>query len=144
VKESSLRFVRFVLSWAILVAYVWVLYRLMTGNVAVPQGVSDKTAHAVAFGVLAVLAYWAFGALSRSAIRTAAVSCVVSSLYGLFGEYAQSRIPTRHADVHDFYADTLGAVIGTLLVLTVVALARLRNAAKRRSSRFPYERTHRA
>ena len=117
---------------------------MLTGNVDVPQGVSDKTAHGVAFGVLAVLAYWAFGTVLRHVILTAVVSFTLSSLYGLFGEYAQSRIPTRHADAHDFYADTLGATIGTALVLFIVAISRVRNALKRRSLRTSYERTHRA
>lgn len=129
----------------VLVAYVWVLYRLLTGDVDAPrQVVSDKTAHAVAFGVLAVLGYWAFSTVLRSALLTAFVSCVISTLYGLFGEYAQSRIPWRRADVYDFYADALGAVAGTLFVLSIVVIARVRNAVKRRSARSHRERAQRA
>jgi len=139
-----LRAVRFVCSWTVLIVYVWVLYRLLTGNVGVPEGVSDKTAHGLAFGLLTVLAYWAFGTFIRSALGTAFISFLFSSLYGLFGEYAQAHIPHRHADVEDFYADALGAAIGALFVLTLVVVVRIRHAVQRRLSPSPYERTHRA
>lgn len=111
------RSLRVVVSWALLLAYMGVLGYLLSREVATLKGFSDKVAHGIAFGVLGVLVYGAWGSVGRSAGERGAVSLLGASLYGLVGELMQSRIPGRHADVTDFFADVMGALLGTGVAL---------------------------
>jgi VanZ family protein len=79
-----------------------------------PQQVSDKTAHAAAYAVLAVLAARAAGGglPRRVTPPIAVIALTIASGYGAFDEVHQSIVPGRSADIADWYADTAGAVIG--------------------------------
>jgi VanZ family protein len=75
----------------------------------------DKGAHALAFGLLAVLFYFASGRFW--------IAFVLASLYGISDEVHQYFVPGRSVDVTDWLADTVGAGLA-LAVLWLVLRAR--------------------
>lgn len=83
--------------------------------IEIPQELfaKDKVNHFVAFGVLALLSLRAFRfEFTRlSGWRLIAVSVASSSLVGALLELWQSLLPYRSAEVLDWVADTLGALL---------------------------------
>lgn len=79
-----------------------------------PENVSDKTGHFVAYAVLGVLATRAVagGLPRRLTWSIALLAMLIASGYGALDEVHQAFVAGRSADVHDWYADTAGAVIG--------------------------------
>lgn len=75
----------------------------------------DKGAHALTFGFLAVLLYFAS--------RRFWLAILLTSLYGVSDEIHQYFVPGRSVDVTDWVADTVGAALA-LGVLWVVIRAR--------------------
>ncbi len=73
---------------------------------AIPYG--DKLAHAVAFGLLAILLLLATG--------KPWVAIMLTSLYGLSDEIHQWFTPGRSVDLMDWVADTFGAILAVTLV----------------------------
>ena len=77
----------------------------------------DKVAHATVYGILGMLL---LGALPRPAGgytgRQVCISTLLAGLYGMSDEIHQYFVPGRTADVQDWLADTLGALLGTLLL----------------------------
>jgi VanZ family protein len=96
----------------------------------------DKVFHAIAFGILALLALRAFR--FQSSVRILAsrpeVSAVAfSAFYGVLDEIHQSYVPGRTTDPWDVVADVAGALIA-------LGLARMVTAVKKGSvSRRPIE-----
>ena len=87
--------------------------------VAMP-GSSDKVAHLLSYAALAASVAWA----ARSRRWTQAFGCIVlASLLGAADEWHQQFIPGRRMELRDWFADTVGAVLGSSLV---TALARRR------------------
>jgi VanZ family protein len=66
------------------------------------HGFQHRFAHAVAFGLLALLARWALDGLPRASIW----SVVLASVFGATDEWHQSFTPGRHAGADDWAADT--------------------------------------
>jgi VanZ family protein len=66
------------------------------------HGFQHRFAHAVAFGLLALLARWAFDGLPKSALW----AVVLASTFGATDEWHQSFTPGRHAGADDWAADT--------------------------------------
>jgi len=81
-----------------------------------PPAVNDKEAHSSGYALLALLvARAAAGGLGRRVTRTVAlVAIAVAIAYGISDEFHQSFVPGRDSDIHDVYADAVGAVIGTM------------------------------
>jgi VanZ family protein len=79
-----------------------------------PQQVSDKTGHIVAYLGLAILSVRALGGglPCRVVMRVAWSALAIAAGYGMFDEIHQRFVPGRSADVLDWYADVSGAVIG--------------------------------
>lgn len=77
----------------------------------------DKMFHGGAYAVLGVLL---LGAQRLSAggydWRQVATSALIASLYGISDELHQAFVPGRSSDVLDWAADTIGALLATLLV----------------------------
>lgn len=69
----------------------------------------DKVAHALSFGVLASLFYFATG--------RALLPVLLASLYGVTDELHQSFVPGRDADLWDWVADTIGAALAVSVIL---------------------------
>lgn len=81
-----------------------------------PQAVSDKSLHVVAYGGLAVLVCRALsrGFPARVTRRTALATLLIVIGYGVTDELHQWTVPGRSADVYDLIADALGAALGLI------------------------------
>jgi VanZ family protein len=77
---------------------------------------ADKAVHAGIFGVLAVLLYLATG--------RALFAIVLTSMFGALDELHQATVLGRNANVWDWVADTLGAILGVAAVKGVTFLTR--------------------
>jgi VanZ family protein len=79
-----------------------------------PERVSDKTGHFVAYAGLALLCVRAIaGGLPRRVVpHVAAIAFAIAAAYGATDEIHQSFVPGRSADVVDWFADASGALIG--------------------------------
>lgn len=86
----------------------------------------DKLAHFVAYAVLAALMLRA--TRSPRSWRTAALVVCAVSAFGLVDEIHQAFIPRRSMSAADWVADTLGAILGALLVRYVPFLTPRRSA----------------
>jgi VanZ family protein len=89
-----------------------------------PGGLTGYTGHMIGYALLGGLAFRGFAGATWSGLtRGAAVrALLLASAYGVTDEFHQRFVPHRTPDVHDWLADTAGALIG---VLIVAALARL-------------------
>ena len=79
-----------------------------------PSQISDKQGHSIGYMGLAVTVGRALaGGLGRGAsLPTAAAAWGIASAYGATDEWHQSFVPGRSSDIHDWYADSAGALIG--------------------------------
>jgi VanZ family protein len=87
--------------------------------------IEDKLFHAIAYGVLAILAYRAF--LHQDLFTPLRVSPFFSStlfatMYGVTDELHQYFVPGRRADVWDIVADALGSVVFVAIARRWIAL----------------------
>jgi VanZ family protein len=81
---------------------------------------ADKVAHAIAFGVLAVLFYRPMAFRRIPLLSSAPVFCAVlfALLYGILDECHQAHVPGRDPSVWDLAADLTGASLaGMVLIL---------------------------
>lgn len=77
-------------------------------------GVEEIGGHLLAYGVLAVLFWWA---LRGTGTRTPATWALLAAiLYGATDELHQHFVPGRTATVEDLLVDLIGASLGLLLV----------------------------
>lgn len=77
----------------------------------------DKVMHAGAYGLLAALILGAMPLRFPGYTRQQAwLSVMLASLYGISDEFHQSFIPGRSPEVGDWMADTLGALLATILL----------------------------
>jgi VanZ family protein len=97
----------------------------------------DKPEHYIAYGILAFVAALAVWGSSKSwsLLKVAIAAVAIASAYGITDEFHQSFVPSRHCDLIDWVADTLGAISGALIALLVL---RLRMGA--RKSQHPQSR----
>jgi VanZ family protein len=91
---------------------------------------SDKTLHCIAFGILAWLASRAFRHLSPGEPASALVRGFLSSVaVGAGLELWQALLPYRSAELLDFVADAIGALIAVLITAGVWQLTRAKAPA---------------
>ena len=104
-----------------LVVY-WILLFIATTlpSKALPSfGISDKIEHFTAYMILAILVLLTlhFQEKFRSFhIHPVLSTIAIVSIYGLLDELHQNLIPGRYAEVYDWVANFLGAVVGVLLL----------------------------
>ena len=82
-------------------------------------GLSDKVNHLLAYFVLSVFVYLTllFQRKSKFLFKYApAATLIISTFYGITDELHQLLIPGRSAEVLDWMADAIGAILGILLV----------------------------
>lgn len=82
-------------------------------------GFSDKVNHLMAYFVLSVLVYLTLLFQRKSELLfnyAPIVTLIISSFYGIADELHQMFIPGRSAEVFDWFADAIGAILGILLV----------------------------
>ena len=75
------------------------------------HGLQHRAAHLLAFGLLALLARWAFDGLPRAAMW----SVVLTSVFGASDEWHQSFVPGRRAAIDDWLLDTAAACLALYL-----------------------------
>ena len=98
--------------WLPVVAYMAAIFWVSSLSKApLPQGMSDKTGHSLAYFGLGVVVTRAIagGLPSRVALRSALLALAIAVAYGASDEYHQSFVAGRSADVEDLYADAAGA-----------------------------------
>ncbi len=104
--------------WAPVVVYMAAIFHVSSlSDAPIPDGVSDRSGHTLAYLLLAVLVVRAIagGLPARVGRRTATLSLVVTVGYGLTDEIHQMFVPGRFAELGDVYANTVGAVLGVAL-----------------------------
>jgi VanZ family protein len=72
----------------------------------------DKLLHTVEYGGLGLLFCRALSGEGIRWIRAVVVAIVLTSIYGATDEGHQSFVPQRTADVRDWFADNVGAMLG--------------------------------
>ncbi len=98
---------------------------------SVEVGVSDVDAHAVAYGIHAVLLYWALSVFA-SPLGAQLGAWLGAGALGATTEVLQSFRPPRSAEVKDLVSDMAGAAVAVVgLVAVRRALGLVRNAAAR-------------
>jgi VanZ family protein len=101
--------------WAPVVAYMAAIF-FVSGmqSPPLPEQVSDKTGHLMAYAGLAVLSVRAVGRglPCRVTPRVAWLALVIAGGYGVFDEIHQLFVPGRSGDLFDWFADVSGAVLG--------------------------------
>jgi VanZ family protein len=105
---------RSALAWGPAIAWFALIFVLSSQpSLPSPSHVSDKQAHAVTYGVLAVLCLmgitgWRWRRVAGASLLAAFVIAVV---YGVSDEFHQSFVPGRTPDVADVVADAVGAAL---------------------------------
>lgn len=113
----------------LLVIY-WIVLFIATslpGKEVPDVGISDKIEHFTAYGFLSILLYLTF--LSQKKYRLfsrnpALFTILIISLYGIMDELHQLLIPGRSCDIHDFFADFIGVLVG-LIIVTLLTQSRV-------------------
>jgi len=115
------------LRWALPIFYMGFLFfaSSVPGDELPSWGFWDKAEHLLAYSVLGALFLIpvAQARLALVTARTGAIAVLLATLYGAFDEIHQVFTPGRSPDVHDLFADFLGAslgVVGMLLLRFVV------------------------
>jgi len=108
------------LSWKVwllgLISWCALIYYLSDQSVLpLPHifNMQDKLVHAAAYAALAWL-FWHAGRRFMPLALLALATVLFCSLYGLSDEWHQSFVEGRQADVYDWLADSLGALLLTL------------------------------
>ncbi len=79
---------------------------------------ADKLAHALVYGLLAVLIYRALNSIRGwhgRVRRLVWASLCAATVYGITDEWHQSYVAARHADAGDLVADVAGSIIGSVV-----------------------------
>lgn len=101
----------------LLLVYSGLIYYLSSGPITLhlPDFFwRDKVLHAMAFGVMAMLAYIAFTCIPL--VKKPALWAVIyAAVYGLSDEWHQFFVPGRSADWKDWVADMIGAILAIVL-----------------------------
>jgi len=101
--------------WGPVVAYMALIFVLSAQpQPPLPPRISDKQGHSIGYFGLAVTVSRALagGLAGGVTLPAAAAAWTIASAYAATDEWHQSFVPGRSADVHDWYADTAGALIG--------------------------------
>ena len=81
----------------------------------------DKALHVTAYGVLGMLFCRAFSAEGLGWFASIALAVVATTLYGASDEWHQAFVPLRESSIRDWYADLVGALIGSGVYAVVVS-----------------------
>ncbi len=106
--------------------FYWALIFILTtlpGNVIVNSiKLSDKVEHILAYFGLSFLLMFFFRFLKSHylILKRLFFTLLIAMLYAGFDEIHQMFIPRRQADLLDFLADTLGAILGVLIAEIII------------------------
>ena len=93
---------------------------------------TDKEKHFIAYFLLSVLLNFALSfqmKKPRLSKYSHFFTFIIVALYGILDELHQSFIPGRSCDIHDWYADISGALLGVILAFLVKKSAFKNNPA---------------
>lgn len=94
-----------------------------------PGAINDKLLHGLGFFLMVVVSYPAFALLGRKAPRWERHTALTATIYAIAAggalELVQSRLSTRSAELMDFGADVVGAVLGYWVVVGVTRWRKL-------------------
>ena len=98
----------------LLIAYCCLIFMLSSqSKLPMPMlfSAEDKLIHALAYALMALLAWISFSREKRPLKIVFIISVLFCSLYGLSDEWHQSFVLGRDASLGDWLADTTGAVL---------------------------------
>lgn len=101
----------------------WIILFILTSlpsNKLPEIGLSDKIEHFGAYLVLSFLLNMAFRFQKKIKLfseRPNLYSFLFVFIYGIFDEIHQAFIPGRYCDLFDLIADTIGAILGLIIIL---------------------------
>ena len=101
--------------WGPVVAYMALIFVLSAQpQPPLPPEITDKQGHSIGYFGLAVTVSRAVagGLVSGTTLPVAAAAWTIATAYAATDEWHQSFVPGRSADVHDWYADAAGALLG--------------------------------
>lgn len=106
-------------AWRASIAWMAVIFGLSSlPGTAVP-GNGAPYGHFFTYAVLGALLFAAFLHETPDRHRAFALAVLAASLYGVTDELHQAFVPGRHPDIVDWGIDTIGALAGAWLMLTV-------------------------
>ena len=107
--------------WWPSIAYMALIWALssQSSQIAIPDLLPwhDKGAHFIEYAILgalyahAVMRTWP----QLSLLRALAIAALLTSAWGYVDEIHQAFVPGRNSDVRDWFADTLGAIVGSAI-----------------------------
>jgi VanZ family protein len=101
--------------WGPVVAYMALIFVLSAQpQPPLPTQLTDKQGHSIGYFGLAVTVSRALagGLATGATLPAAAAAWTIAGAYAATDEWHQSFVPGRSADVHDWYADVIGALLG--------------------------------
>ena len=101
--------------WGPVAAYMALIFLLSAQpQPPLPPQISDKQGHGIGYAGLAVTLSRALGGglLKGTTLPAAAAAWTIATAYAATDEWHQSFVPGRSADVNDWYADAVGALVG--------------------------------
>jgi len=104
--------------WLPIVAYMGAIFYVSSLPNPLPgltQAAGDKTLHAIAYALLALLCGRAIADEGAGRRVTLLLAFVIASTYGATDEWHQWFVPGRGADVYDWGADSIGAAVGAII-----------------------------
>lgn len=92
---------------------------------APPGGLSDKSAHFLAYGALggSLLRALAGGRPAEATLRRILMAFALATLYGASDELHQRFVPNRSPELLDLAADAIGGIAGALLMTVAMRVA---------------------
>jgi VanZ family protein len=116
-KNHAPRTANLVTAWAPVLVYMAGIFLVSAQSDArVPDGLSDKRLHFMAYAGLAILVFRALARQTPAPVSraTIAIAFIITATYAATDEIHQWFVPARMADVYDFLADVMGASVALL------------------------------
>lgn len=105
-----------VILWLVTIGYMCLIFYLSLKSLTLPKMLrnTDKIIHAFVYFILAILLYFSF---YKSGLRKylLPISLIFAVTYGISDELHQYYVPGRIASIGDVIADSIGALIGSIL-----------------------------
>jgi VanZ family protein len=116
----SLRLKQFIFYWLpllIFCGFIFIQSSYPSPNNVITFAFSDKLLHVIAYAILGILFFRAYGTLpiKNNLSLLIGLSILSAGLFGLSDEIHQYFVPARNADLWDFIADMIGSLSGVFL-----------------------------
>ncbi len=113
-----IRATRATLLWTAVALYAGTIFYLSSLQNPLPElasRFSDKVLHGIEYGGLGLLVTLALLGSGFRARRALGIAVIAASLYAASDEVHQAFVPGRDADVRDWFADSVGAIVGAFV-----------------------------